>query len=59
VALQFSKAFSHIFPKRGVHFVTPLLVTMLLDEPQAWLGARTYSLVLVQVLRGNRHRRRQ
>jgi len=34
--------------------VTPLLVTMMLDEPHAWLGARTYSLVIVQVLRGAR-----
>ena len=33
--------------------VTPLLVTMLMDEPHAWLGARTYSLVLVQALRGS------
>jgi len=33
--------------------MTPLLVTMMLDEPEAWLGARTYSLVLVQVLRGS------
>ena len=33
--------------------VAPLLVTLMLDEPEAWLGARTYSLVLVQVLRGS------
>ena len=38
----FAWSFRHIL-------VTSLLVTALLDAPEAWLGARTYSLVLVQV----------
>jgi hypothetical protein len=34
--------------------VTPLAVSATLGLPNAWLGARTYSLVLNQVLRGSR-----
>jgi hypothetical protein len=33
---------------------TPIAVSALLGRPHAWLGARTYSLVLNQALRGSR-----
>lgn len=33
--------------------LTPLIVCLILNQPNAWLGARTYSLILNQILRGS------